>query len=100
MPNATVFNLRTGYRSPKVIAEAVVEKSTTLGGFDIRRNDMPFPSNRMNATTLGANFKYSFGNGLELTAGSDYVVAGRNVGQSTVIHGGAYYLFNLKRHKQ
>ncbi len=95
MPNATVFNFRAGYRSPKVIAEAVVDKMTSLGGFDIRRNDMPFPSNRMDATSVGVNFKYSFGNGLELTGGSDYVVAGRNVGQSTIFHGGAYYLFNL-----
>lgn len=99
MPDASVFNVRTGYRSSRVIAEAVVENSTTLGGFDIRRNDMPFPSNRMNATTAGVNFKYSFKSGLELTAGSDYVVAGRNVGQSTIVHGGAYYLVNLKRPK-
>jgi hypothetical protein len=25
----------------------------TLGGFDIRKNDMPFPSNKMNATMVG-----------------------------------------------
>ncbi|MEX8546288.1 MAG: hypothetical protein V5804_01685 [Mucilaginibacter sp.] len=101
IPDGTNFNFRGGYRSSKLIAEAVLDNNTTLGGFDIRKNDMPFPSNKMNMTTVGVNFKYSFSsiNGLELTAGSDYAVAGRNVGQSTVIHGGAYYLFNLKKNK-
>lgn len=102
IPNGTGFAFRGGFRSSKLIAEAVLENTTTLGGFDIRKNDMPFPSNRMNATSAGINFKYSFTGvpairGLELTAGSNFVVAGRNVGQSTMIHGGAYYLFNLNK---
>lgn len=99
IPDGTNFNVRSGYRSSKWIAEAVLDNTTTLGGFDIRKNDMPFPSNKMNMTVLGINFKYSFTSikGLELTGGSDYVVAGRNVGQSTVIHSGAYYLFSLKK---
>jgi len=97
MPNVSVFNFRAGYRTPKVIAEAVLENATTLGGFDIRKNDMPFPSNKMNATTAGANFKYSLNSGLEFTAGGDYVVAGRNVGQSTILHAGVDYLFSVKR---
>ena len=101
IPDGTNFNVRGGYRSSKWIAEAVLDNTTTLGGFDMRKNDMPFPSNKMNMTMVGVNLKYSFSsiNGLELTAGSDYVVAGRNVGQSTILHGGAYYLFNLKKNK-
>ncbi|MGZ3756516.1 MAG: hypothetical protein ACXVAY_08915 [Mucilaginibacter sp.] len=99
MPDGSSFNFRTGYRSPKLIAEVVLENNTTLGGFDIRKNDMPFPSNRMNDTMAGVNFKYSFSTiaGLELTAGADYVIDGRNVGQSTIFHGGAYYLFDLSK---
>lgn len=97
LPNATVLNFRAGYRSASLIAEAILENSTSNGGFDIRRNDMPFPGNRMNATAAGVNFKYSFGSGLELTAGSSYVLAGRNVGQSTLVRGGAFYLFDLNR---
>lgn len=101
MPDGGDFSFRGGYRSSKLIAEAVLENNTTLGGFDIRKNDMPFPSNRMNMTMAGINFKYSFTSirGLELTAGSDYVLAGRNVGQSTVVHGGAYYLFSFNKNK-
>ncbi len=102
LPNLTNYALRTGYRSSTWIAEAVVQNNTTLGGFDIRKNDMPFVSNRMNSTMAGVNFKYSFVRlkGLELTAGGDYVLAGRNVGQSTTIHGGAYYLMNFSKNKK
>jgi hypothetical protein len=99
IPDGTNFAFRGGFRSSKWIAEAVLDNTTTLGGFDIRKNDMPFPSNKMNMTMLGVNFKYSFTSikGLELTGGSNYTVAGRNVGQSTAVHGGVYYLLNTKR---
>lgn len=102
LPNVMVYNGRMGYRSESWIAEAVAENYTSLSGFDIRKNDMPFPSNKMNWTTLGANFKYTFSkpSGLELTAGADYVISGRNVGQSTVLHGGIYYLFSVKKEKK
>jgi hypothetical protein len=99
LPNMTNFAARTGYRSSHLIAEAIIQKNTTIGGFDIRKNDMPFPSNRMNATLAGVNFKYSFSGakGLELSAGGDYVLDGQNVGQSTMFHGGVDYLFSLSK---
>lgn len=100
MPNVAVYNGRTGYRSTKFRAEAIVENSTTLGGFDIRKNDMPFPSNKMNMTSLGVNFKYSFSSGLELSAGGAHVIAGRNVGQTTMFSGGVDYLFSLSSKKK
>ncbi len=99
MPNNNNFLVSTGYRGPKFHAEAIFSQTTTLGGFDMRKNDMPFPSNTMNMTTVGALFKYAFStvNGFELTAGGNYVVAGRNVGQSTAIFGGVAYLFNFSK---
>lgn len=100
MPNAGVFDFRTGYRSEKLIAEAIVSNMTTYGGFDIRKNDMPFPSNKMNSTMVGVNAKYSFPMGLEFTAGGGYTVAGRNVGQAAIIHGGVYYLFDISSKKK
>jgi hypothetical protein len=97
MYDAASFNLRAGYRSKYWVAEAVFDKMNTLGGFDIRKNDMPFPSNKMNATRIGANFKHTLKavKGLEITGGAMYVVAGRNVGQSTTINAGVFYLMNL-----
>jgi hypothetical protein len=97
MPNMNAFNLRTGYRSDRWILEAVLANMTTLGGFDIRKNDMPFPSNRMNATMVGAHAKYNFPfvNGLSLTGGGSYTVAGRNVGQATNFDIGVFYILDF-----
>ena len=88
MPDALQSQLRMGYRGKYLIAEATLSNWTTLGGFDITRNNMPFPSNRMNSTAVGANIKYTlkrFTN-LALILGGDYTVAGRNVGQTMAIH--------------
>jgi hypothetical protein len=101
MPNVTNFFVSSGYRSLKFNAEAVLTKVTTLGGFDIRKNDMPFPSNKMNATLAGVILKYSFQSisGLEFTAGGNYVLKGRNVGQTRTFYGGVYYVFNTRKEK-
>lgn len=95
MPNASQQQLRAGYRGKYLIAEAILNKWTTKGGFDITRNNMPFPSNRMNSTSLGVSAKYtipSFTN-LSLLAGAMYTLEGRNVGQSTQYNGGIFYAF-------
>ena len=101
MPDVAMFNLRAGYRSHFLIAEAVLTNQTTLGGFDIRRNDMPFPSNKMNMTSAGVGFKYTVHKipALSIIGGGSYVVAGRNVGQSTSVYGGIFYVFNFS-HKE
>ena len=103
MPNAAQFQLRTGYRGKYLLAEALVTNWTTLGGFDITRNNMPFPSNRMNMTTVGAAIKYTLKSytHLSLLAGGNYTIAGRNVGQTSAFNLGAFTLYILKnQHKQ
>lgn len=101
MPNATNFLFSTGYRSLKFNAEATLTKVNTIGGFDITKNNMPFPSNNMDATLAGGVFKYMFQSiaGLELTAGGNYVLKGRNVGQNLSVFGGVYYVFSVKKDK-
>jgi len=95
MPNAAMYQLRTGYRGRYLIAEALLTNWTTLGGFDITKNNMPFPSNRMNATMVGVNVKYTLKNFTHLSflAGSNLTVAGRNVGQSKTFSAGSFYVF-------
>lgn len=102
MPNATSFNLRIGYRTSRMIAEALLGKWTTLGGFDITRNNMPFPSNRMNSTNAGVNIKYNVAavSGLSLIGGGSYTLDGRNVGQATTFNGGIFYILAFKGHKK
>jgi hypothetical protein len=99
MPDASNFNFRAGYRSDKLIAEAVVNKWTTLGGFDISRNNMPFPSNKMNATTAGVNVKYvvTKNHALSIVAGGNTTISGRNVGQSTNYYGSIFYIVEFSK---
>lgn len=102
MPDASNYQLRTGYRSNRMILEAILNNWTTLGGFDITRNNMPFPSNRMNATTAGINIKYNVKavDGLALIGGGSITLAGRNVGQANSINGGVFYIFDFSSKKK
>ena len=102
MPNAAQYNLRIGYRTERIIAEALLGNWTTLGGFDITRNNMPFPSNRMNMTNAGVNLKYNVKavDGLSVIAGGNYTIAGRNVGQATSVDGGIFYILSFAGHKK
>ena len=99
MPDATNFNFRAGFRNQRWIAEAVLNIWSTLGGFDITRNNMPFPSNDMDATTAGVNIKYVLPNlpQLSVVAGGMYTVAGRNVGQGTTVYGSLFYVFDFSK---
>ena len=105
MPNQSMANFNVGYRLHGLIAQAVVMHMQTLGGFDIRRNDMPFVSNRMNMTTVGPHVKYflPFVKGLQVLGGADFAFDGKdiglaksaNTGQSTMYSAGLYYQFQL-----
>jgi hypothetical protein len=99
MPNEETYIVRAGYRSNFLEIEANLSGMVTPGGFDIRKNDMPFPSNRMDATMAGAHARYEFRSrrlkGLSLTADGSYTVAGRNVGQSTMFGAGIFYIFDF-----
>jgi hypothetical protein len=99
MPDASNLQLRTGYRSGRMIAEAILNNWTTLGGFDITRNNMPFPSNKMNATTAGINVKYNLAavEGLSLIGGGSVTLAGRNMGQAGSINAGVFYIFDFAK---
>lgn len=99
MPDAASYNVRLGYRDKGAYAEAVLEGWKTLGGFDITRNNMPFPSNEMNATRVGFNFKYPmpFLPQLSVTGNVMTTVAGRNVGQSTGFNAGVFYVIDFSK---
>jgi hypothetical protein len=99
MPDATYFNMRAGYRSSTWIIEAIADKWTTIGGFDITKNNMPFISNKMNTTKVGLHIKYDtdFVNGLSFVADANTTIAGRNVGQSTGFGGGIFYILDFSK---
>lgn len=103
MPDAISVNFRAGYRSNRLIAELVLDNWVTQsGGFDITKNNMPFPSNTMNALRYGVNSKYTFKKmpQLSLVGGFNYVVEGKNVGKSDTYYGGVFYVINFKKEVQ
>ncbi len=103
MPDAISVNFRAGYRSNILIAEFVIDNWVTQsGGFDITKNNMPFPSNTMNALKYGVNSKYTFKKmpELSLVGGFNYVVEGKNVGKSNTYYGGIFYVINFKKEKK
>ena len=100
MPNASFYQLRTGYRGRYLIAEALLTNMTTLGGYDITKNNSQlYPHLRMNATSVGASIKYTLKNytKLSLIAGGSYTISGRNVGQSKGFDVGAFYVFYIAK---
>lgn len=101
MPDMAQFQFRTGYRGRYLIAEALVTNQTTLGGFDITRNNMPFPSNRMNATMLGFFGKYTLKQhtNLAFVGQANFTIAGRNMGQSNAYSAGIFYAVYFGKHK-
>jgi hypothetical protein len=100
MPDQWTFNGSVGIYKKYLIAELMVDNLTTLGGDDIRRNDMPFVANTMNSTSAGVHVKYTmpFDPHLSANGGVDYVLTGRNVGQTLGLYLGAYYAFYVKGH--
>lgn len=102
MPNASNYNIRAGYRSETWIIEGFANNWITNGGFDISKNNAPFVSNKMNATTIGLHIKYEtdFVNGLSLIADGMTTVAGRNMGQSSGYTVGAFYIMDFSRKKK
>lgn len=102
MPNTVNYNIRAGYRSSRLIAEGIADIIQTNGGFDITRNNMPFPSNQMNATRIGANIKYTVPKmeELSLIGNTMFTIAGRNIGQSTSISAGVFYIIDFTKKKK
>jgi hypothetical protein len=73
-------------------------ESVTLGGGDIRRQDMPFVSNRMNAQRLSAQamIELPWHRALRVNAGVHRVLHGRNVGEGTMWTSGITYAFGWR----
>ena len=94
MPRTFDYTASAGLMRPRLMAAAFFMQQRTLGGGDIRRQDMPFVSNRMNFERVGAMAMLPVVAGFEVQASVAYTLDGRNVGQSTTVTGGILYRFN------
>jgi outer membrane putative beta-barrel porin/alpha-amylase len=97
MPRVFDYVLSAGYRKGRLYVPISLSEQRTLGGGDMRRQDMPFVSNRMNYTKLDGMVMYALNipKAPALRLGATRTVSGRNVGEATTITLGALYTFNL-----
>lgn len=102
MPNQFQLVGSIGYKKSNWQAEVNYNQQNTLGGGDIRRQDMPFASNRMNYSKLGVLGMYYLPKpkGLAARASASYTIEGRNVGQSTTYTAGLLYTIQFKKETQ
>ena len=91
MPDAFDWVLSAGYVKGRWQAPLSVSQQITLGGGDIRRQDMPFPSNRMIATRVEALVMYTIPKAMAVRVAAAYTVDGRNVGKATTLTAGLLY---------
>lgn len=99
MPNQMTAIYSVGYYKNFLQAEVNFTQLNTLGGGDIRKQDMPFVSNRMNAYLIGGLIMYYFPKPKNLAVRAEiaYTVDGRNVGQSITLTGGLLYTFHFTK---
>ena len=97
MPNQFAGFYSFGYNKNALQVELNLTQQNTLGGGDIRKQDMPFVSNRMNAMRLGVLGMYYLPKpkNLALRAQVSYTLNGLNVGQSVAVMAGFLYTFHF-----
>ena len=97
MPNVFDYVASAGYLKRGLMTDFSFSQQKTLGGGDIRRQDIPFVSNRMNFSRVGAMVMYPVPKlqNLAFQFAYAYTVDGRNVGQATTITTGLLYRYRI-----
>jgi hypothetical protein len=97
MPDVAMYRGALGWQRGPWCIPVGISWQRTLGGGDIRRQDMPFVSNRMNATAAHADVMYFLPgvSNLRLDLGVARTLDGRNVGRSTSFLTGLTYALHL-----
>ena len=97
VPNFYDATARLGFLNKFLQAEVSYDRFACLDGDNIRYNDMPFPANKMEASSIGGFVKYWFTSRLAVSAGANTVLNGKNVGQSTGFNGAFFFLINTSK---
>jgi len=97
MPDVFDYTVSAGYMGRGWQVPLSFSQQNTLGGGDIRRQDMPFVSNRMNSARVEALVMYTLPTprSLALRVAGAHVVSGRNAGQATTVTAGLLYTFHF-----
>ena len=100
VPNVVQVGGRAGFYSYRFDLEATFDYSAATSGYDIRRNDMPFPAaNRQVATRVGATAAYRIAalNDLQIGISAAYTVQGSNVGEALSLGASAVMAFDFNK---
>ena len=99
MPNVFDYVVSAGYLKHGLMIPFFFTQQRTQGGGDIRRQDMPFVSNKVNFSKVSAMVMYPLPKlrGLAFQFQYGYIVDGRNVGQSTTLNTGLLYTFHFQK---
>jgi hypothetical protein len=102
MPNVFDYGVSFGYLKNGLQVDLGYTQQNTLGGSDIRRQDMPFVSNRMNFSKVGLMGLYyvKILNGLAVRGSISQTIAGRNVGLSRTYMAGVLYTIHFSVKEQ
>ena len=100
MPNVFDYSTDVGYyrRDLKIIGTFMQQQ--TRGGGDIRRQDLPFVSNRVNYSRAGVELQYPLPrrlHNIQYWAAYSNVFEGRNIGQSNTVTTGFMYTLQRER---
>jgi len=97
MPDVFNFNLKLGYFSYRWAAEVFYDNTDCQGGFDIRRNDMPFISNEMDMTRVGfmGHYRIKALSDIQIVGSIANTISGRNVGESTTFTLGLFKILDF-----
>jgi hypothetical protein len=101
MPNVLDYSISIGYIKRGLETKLSYMQQNTQGGGDIRRQDMPFVSNRMNFSKAELLFMYYLPKPkyVAVRGAYSYTLAGRNVGQSSTFMLGFMYTFHFFNNK-
>jgi len=101
MPNQFDFVVSAGYRAHGLMVVGNYQEQQTRGGGDIRPQDLPFISNRMNFSKAGASAVVPVPlprvHGLQYWFTYANTFDGRNVGESTTFTSGLMYQIQFHR---
>jgi hypothetical protein len=99
MPNQFEYTVSAGYRKNDTTLTGSFTQQQTRGGGDIRRQDSPFVSNRVNFSKAGFTLTYPIPRVRALQYWFIYsnTFDGRNVGQSNTLTTGLLYTFTFEK---
>ena len=97
MPAVVDYTVTAGFQRGRLAIPLSLSRQRTLGGGDIRRQDMPFVSNRMDFVRVDGAVMYTLPAPREMgiRLGIGRVVSGRNVGQATTLTTGLFHTFHF-----